>query len=221
MIFKKPNSKLLSFYGTNNRKVTLDYILISSKHKSSCKDCFSKMHPTISSDHNLIVSKIKWTLQSNKNKVIINVKRDYDLFNGYISENDTNGLKAMKYVENTISEYKYDNTLGVENYNILSETIMKATNSVCPPFMRINKKQPWVDLEITYLQQQLNNNRMLYLQKRKQLSSFTHSDLHEQYNINNKALRSDLKALYNSKEESYRTNLCNEIISATSDDRYN
>jgi hypothetical protein len=55
-----------TFYGPNNRKATLDYILIRDKWKSSVYDCSVKSPLNVTSDHDILLAKVKWTLSNNK-----------------------------------------------------------------------------------------------------------------------------------------------------------
>ena len=63
-LFRKKSQ--VSFYGPNNRKVLLDYILVRKKWCKSVSDCEIRCVSSVASDHNLIKAKVKWVLKNNK-----------------------------------------------------------------------------------------------------------------------------------------------------------
>ena len=58
-LFRKCRSKLISFYGPNKRRATLDYILMRPKWIKSASDCSACSPLSVSSDHNLLKLKFK------------------------------------------------------------------------------------------------------------------------------------------------------------------
>jgi endonuclease/exonuclease/phosphatase family metal-dependent hydrolase len=53
--FQKPAAQHVTFYGPNNRRVTLDHILIRTKWKTSANNTSIERPKTVSSDQNLLI----------------------------------------------------------------------------------------------------------------------------------------------------------------------
>jgi len=158
-IFKKCPKKLISFYGPNNRKVTLDYILLRPKWVRSVQDCNSKNPTTIASDHNMIVMKLKWRLKNNKPKP--KTRKNYSFLN--INNKDEASLRISQEVtDDILCKFIMDPLIGVENYGLFVKAINNSIASHLPQIERTNSSHIWVDDDIQKLRELYITSRLKY-----------------------------------------------------------
>ena len=159
-LFRKHRSQLLSFYGPNKRRVTLDYILLRPKWIKSVADCVATTPLAIASDHNLLmIKKLKWRL---KNNVMLPSKPKYSYANlrrlPQFSDHVTNATNHL-VTNHILQNYTFDPALGLENYSRFSAAIKNSVELNLPYLPPFRKRQPWLDVELTKLRLQYSQSR--------------------------------------------------------------
>ena len=114
-LFRKKSQ--FSFYGPNNRKVLLDYILVRRKWAKSVTNCDIRCVLSVASDHNLVKARIKWTLKNNKQVKPRNIK-------------DLKLLKNDEYAKD-ISDYALKNCIN-DDYSTFKTLINDAIGQILP-----------------------------------------------------------------------------------------
>ena len=166
-IFDKKISNLITFK-FNERNATLDYILLRKKWTSSAIDCYST-EPPINSDHNLLLSIIKWKLKNNKNtqksiKNFSSINSDLNLRNNFIS-----------YITSNI---KIDS-----DYSNFVKIINKSYDLLLPNKSFSNNNNPWENINLIPLRSKIKNlpNK---IEINKDLLKNYNEQLNNQYHLN-------------------------------------
>ena len=158
-LFQKRATQLFSFYGTNQRKTVLDYILIRTKWSRSCLNCNACLIPTVSSDHNALIGKFRWTLarKSIQQRVI---KRDFSLLKyENVRQLVTESFKSS--LHNSTDPLLYTNFV-ISSANAVSKFL--------PPINRKNKRSPWTNNDITSLRNDTVRKRYQFLNDKTDLN---------------------------------------------------
>ena len=149
-MFRKHRSKLISFYGPNKRKVTLDYILLSPKWIKSAVDCTALSPLSVASDHTLLKLKLKWRL---KNNVLAQSKK-HSYANLRVlpkfSDDDVNEAN-QRVTRHILQNYTFDPAIGLTNYSNFSAAVRNSVRLNVPCIAPFKKRQPWITPELTQI----------------------------------------------------------------------
>ncbi len=194
MNFIKKNHEYITFYGPNNRKVTLDYILINKKWLSSAKNIIKSTPSTISSDHAILTAIFKWTLSKKKTKR--NSKKDWNS----LKDLDIKKSFTQHIINNndTINDEIIDIN---EVYNKYIDSIKDASIKFIPNLPIRSKRIPWEDNDIINVREKLITAKIIARSNKNNIQNNTIA--------NNLSL--ELAELYKSKQEIYYLNKCKDI----------
>ncbi len=189
-LFTKRPSQIYSFYGTKQRKTVLDYVLIRTKWARSCFDSNSCLIPTVSSDHNAIICKFKWTF-AKKSDVPRTTQKDFTALNNEeVRLNVTNLIKSS--VDSSYSSF-------VESAQIAFKTFL-------PSLPKTKKDLPWLDADIKSSRISLSHLRSEYL-----------IDKTEDKKLKMNAKFLELSNLYSKKQTDFIDKACSNIEALNAD----
>ena len=161
-LFRKCRSKLISFYGPNKRRVTVDYILMRPKWIKSASDCTACSPLSVSSDHSLLKLKFKWRLKNNA--VTPSKKRDYaNLCVLPQFSVDAVNEANQRVTRHILQNYSFDPNLGLGNYSNLSEAVKNSVAANVPCLPSFRKRQPCVTPELAHLRNEYYQSRVRFL----------------------------------------------------------
>jgi hypothetical protein len=210
--FCKRKGKLITFLGckkpkaserkVTKRKVCLDYMLVNKKWTRSFRDC-EAIFPnlTFSSDHKLLIGKIKWRLRS-KTKAPTKPKlRDWKYL-----KNEKILIEFFKHFQ----QEKIDLNLPLtESYEELLISIRDAAEAIIPEKELFKKKFIWEDKEICSMRDDLKAAKVLYRQNPTAENRMASNSLSLQFT-----------KLYMEKTEEYFIQLGEEIAQLYGDQKY-
>jgi ribonuclease HI len=198
--FQKPKCKLLTFHGTNKRKVGLDHILISTKWSKFAINCDVHSPLTVPSDHALLYCDLKWRLSSKPKVIIPNVdwsslKSDPDIRSAFSAS-----------IKNALEDFDYKDH---KNYYVQFVASVKTASILLPKKNSIKKRCPWSDNEIITIRNDLIRTKHNARTKKSNL-------LHIKAN----ALSKELCELYQSKEKQFIESELDKVELLTGDRQY-
>ena len=197
-LFTKSTNNLNTFYGPNQRTVTLDYILVRSKWVRSVRDCSAKF-PPISSDHNMLVLALKWTLKSNTPAAP--TRQDHSML---LSDPTT----AKAFCGDVVDNFEWREEDGPANYTRIVDLIKSSLNDNVPKLTYAKRPVPWAEPDIHSLRSRYQSSRLR---------------MQSQPTPDNKATVStfalELSRLYVAKQEQYINSICVDILQHTGDNQ--
>ena len=188
-LFQKRPSQLYSFYGPNKRKTVLDYILVRTKWSRSCFDCNACLIPTVSSDHNAVIGKLKWTLARKSVQPTI-VKRDLNLLN----------VEKIRVQVTDFIKTSLRNSSEPSQYSSFVTSSANAIAKFLPIIKKAKKNTPWTDADI-------NSQRISSTQRRCQFLK----DKSESNQVAMSTSLLELSELYKKKHSDFINNCCKTI----------
>ena len=149
-LFRKHRSRLISFYGPNKRKVTLDYILLRPKWIKSAIDCEALAPLSVASDHNLLKLKFKWRL---KNNVMAQSKKHSYTNLRVLPQFSVDGISEAnsRVTRHILQNYTFNPTIGLANYGNFSVAVKNSVDLHVPFLAPFRKRRPWITPEITQI----------------------------------------------------------------------
>ena len=206
-LFRKPRSKLISFYGPNKRKVTLDYILLSPKWIKSAID-FTTLSPlSVASDHKLLKLKFKWRL---KNNVMAPSKRHSYAGLRVLPQfsDDIVNEANQRVTRHILQNYNFDPAIGLANYGNFSEAVRNSVRLNVPCLAPLRKRKPWITPELTQIRLDYSQSRIRYCSAKSEANKLSMGQL---------ALR--MSDMYNAQREEYLHSICTDIEALTGDNQ--
>ena len=198
-LFRKKSQ--FSFYGPNGRKVLLDYILVRKKWCKSVSNCDVKCVSTVTSDHNLIMARVKWVLKNNKK-----VKKRYPKLLSYLSNTECKKSVTDFVLKEYNNQCTQDNQF---NYSLFSRLSREAITTFVPNKDKVVKRKPWEDEEISQAREVLKKAKLKY----------QHYRIPENKTAAN-ACAKILSDLYILKESQYYNTLSSELMALSGDHQH-
>ena len=197
-LFQKRRS-LVSFYGPNNRRVLLDYILVRKKWCKSVRDCNSKCPASVASDHKVVMAKVKWRLKNNTN----------------VKSRHSKDLRCVKDPEcaKSISSHVVSQFCSTgdfkQDYTLFSQLAREAVDKYVPDKVRVSGRKPWEDEDIVGARRELVKAKLNFHQSR--------TDENRQRSAQCAKILSDL---YVRKENEWYSNLSEQLMQLSGDHQY-
>ena len=200
-LFRKKKHQYTTFFGTKNRRVELDHILVRSKWISSIKDYETANPTSVSSDHAAVIARFKFTLSSKSSKR--SVQKDWG------SLNDEGVIN--KFSEHVLSCLPTENS--IEDINVFYNTFISNVQDAKQMYLKdkplTRNRCPWADNEIKVLRSKLSTTKN---RARRYKSASAHLESNQ--------LSLHLAELYLKKQEEYYNSLCQNIKNLSGDNKY-
>ena len=189
LCFTKTRASRSTFYGPNNRCVTLDYILVRKKWKRCITDCNHKC-PPISSDHVIVIAKVSWKLKNNTNKH--SKKKQYSS----ILEDSDVRAKVVGKVKAGLLSANSDSS-----YSAFTKYVRESLDAHVPNVPKSTSRAPWEDEELCTFRAKFRSAQLL--------AKLNPTDANKS-DFKNRAKQ--FSELYVSKQEKFLNSCCEDIM---------